>query len=64
MSRYIIPIIEKQKEQQKSGQIPLYIDPLPEVGRRDLEPKKESLNNKRGSVVVDFDIDKEQEDDW
>ena len=64
MSRYIIPIIEKQKEQDRRSQIPLYIDPPPEYGGRDMGSKKETPDNKRGSVVVDFDINKEQEDDW
>ena len=61
MNKYIIPIIKKEKEEEahRELRLPLYQDPLPEYKYR--EEAEEEL--KRGSTIIDFNIDKERYDE-
>ena len=62
MNKYIIPIIKKYKESKarKELRLPLYSDPPPEC---DDDSKKVEEKPKRGSVIVDFSIDKDSSDE-
>lgn len=61
MNKYIIPIIKKYKESKarKELRLPLYSDPPPECD----DSKKVEEKPKRGSVIVDFSIDKDSSDE-
>ena len=59
MNTYIIPIIKKEKEAEarKELRLPLYQDPPSEYEYRE-EAKEKS---KRGSTIIDFNIDRDLE---
>jgi len=60
MNTCIIPIIKKEKEAEvlRELQLPLYSNPPPEYEYKE-EAKEKS---KRGSTIIDFNIDKEHYD--
>ena len=57
MKKYIIPIIKKQKEAEASKelQLPLPLHPTSEYEHKEKIEEKP----KRGSVIIDFNIDKD-----
>jgi len=57
MNKYIIPIIKKEKEAEarRELRLPLYRDLPPEYEYN----KRVEEKTKRGSAIIDFNIDKE-----